>query len=68
MAKKKESEKGKALKLLVQDYLKQREEGTVFSSKVDKFPLCKGDTGGSKITATRIPLTPFRKGGTFNSF
>ena len=28
MARKKESEKGKALKLLVQDYLKQREEGT----------------------------------------
>jgi hypothetical protein len=40
----------------------------VFSSKFDKFPLRKGDTGGSKITATGIPLTLFRKGETHNSF
>jgi hypothetical protein len=30
----------------------------VFSSKVYKSPLHKGDTRGSKLTATRIPLTP----------
>jgi hypothetical protein len=40
----------------------------VFSSKVDKFPLCKGNTGDSRLTATGIPLTPFGKGETLNSF